>query len=113
MANLSSGGVPLPLDEASDERVLDPANAGIAVQNHGYWASGYLTIARSPSAAHARARDALAAARGGAQLPAGVVARSCGAKRHDVGVPPLNEGRWLRTNRKTRVSGHWQYMKIR
>ncbi|HKT20774.1 MAG TPA: aminopeptidase P family N-terminal domain-containing protein, partial [Stellaceae bacterium] len=39
MASLSPGGVPLPLDAASDERVLDPANAGIAVQNHGYWAS--------------------------------------------------------------------------
>lgn len=36
MANLSPGGVPLPLDAANDERVLDPVNAGIAVQNHGY-----------------------------------------------------------------------------
>ena len=62
MANLSPGGVPLPLDEVGDERVLDPANAGIAVQNHGYWASDYLTVAQKPGAAHARARDALAAA---------------------------------------------------
>jgi Creatinase/Prolidase N-terminal domain len=29
MASLSPGGVPLPLDAASDERVLDPANAGV------------------------------------------------------------------------------------
>ena len=36
MASLSNGGAPLPLDAASDERVLDIANAGIAVQNHGY-----------------------------------------------------------------------------
>ena len=47
MASLSPGGVPLPLDAAGDERVLDPANAGIAVQNHGYWASVYVTIARA------------------------------------------------------------------
>ena len=82
MASLSPGGVPLPLDAAGDERVLDPANAGIAVQNHGYWASGYLTIARSSGAALARARDALAAAlaaaRGGVHLPQGVVANAIG-----------------------------------
>jgi hypothetical protein len=82
MASLSPGGVPLPLDEARDEQVLDPANAGIAVQNHGYWASGYLSITRNPGAAHAKARDALAAAlataRSGARLPAGVVANAIG-----------------------------------
>ena len=82
MANLSPGGVPLPLDAVSDERVLDPANAGIVVQNHGYWASGYLTVAQKPGAAQARARDALAAAlaaaRSGAHLPEGVVANAIG-----------------------------------
>lgn len=82
MASLSPGGVPLPLDEVSDERVLDPANAGIAVQNHGYWASGYVSVSRSAGVAHAKARDALAAAlataRAGARLPDGVVANAIG-----------------------------------
>jgi hypothetical protein len=80
MASLSPGGVPLPLDAASDERALDPANAGIAVQNHGYWASGYVTVARRSGAA--RAREALAAAlavaRAGAHLPDGVAANAIG-----------------------------------
>jgi Xaa-Pro aminopeptidase len=82
MANLSPGGVPLPLDAASDDRVLDPAHAGIAVQNQGYWASGTMTVARRPGAASARARDALAAAlagaRGGAPLPHGIAANAIG-----------------------------------
>jgi Xaa-Pro aminopeptidase len=82
MASLSPAGVPLPLDAASDERALDPANAGIAVQNHGYWASGYVTVARKPGAACARAREALAAAlavaRGGTRLPDGVAANAIG-----------------------------------
>ena len=96
MANLSPGGVPLPLDAASDERVLDPANAGIAVQNHGYWASGYLTIASSPGAARARARDALAAAlaaaRGGAHLPEGVDANAIGLSLDEGPGDPLEAG---------------------
>jgi Xaa-Pro aminopeptidase len=82
MASLSPGGVPLPLDAASDERALDPANAGIAVQNHGYWASGYVTVARRPGAAQTRAREALATAlaiaRGGAHWPDGVAANAIG-----------------------------------
>ncbi len=82
MASLSPGGVPLPLDAASDERALDPANAGIAVQNHGYWASGYLTVARRPGAARGRAREALGAAlavaRDGAHLPDGIAANAIG-----------------------------------
>jgi hypothetical protein len=82
MASLSPGGVPLPLDEASDERVLDPANAGIAVQNHGDWASGYVSIARQSGATQARAREALAAAlavaRAGAHLPHGIAANAIG-----------------------------------
>jgi Xaa-Pro aminopeptidase len=82
MANLSPGGVPLPLDAASDDRVLDPAHAGIAVQNHGYWASATMTVARRPGAASARARDALATAlagmRGGAPLPHGIAANAIG-----------------------------------
>ena len=82
MASLSPGGIPMPLDEASDERVLDPANAGIAVQNHGYWASGTVTVARRSSAAQAKARETLAAAlastRGGARLPDGVAANAIG-----------------------------------
>jgi len=82
MASLSPGGAPAPLDAASDERALDPATAGIAVQNHGYWASGYVTVARKPGAARAQARDALAAAlaaaRGGAHLPDGVGANAIG-----------------------------------
>ena len=96
MANLSPGGVPLPLDEVSDERVLDPANAGIAVQNHGYWASDYLTVAQKPGAAHARARDALAAelaaARSGARLPAGVVANAIGLSLEEGPGDPLKAG---------------------
>ena len=96
MANLSPGGVPLPLDEVGDERVLDPANAGIAVQNHGYWASGYLTVAQRPGAAHARARDALAAAlavaRSGARLPAGVVANAIGLSLEEGSGDPLKAG---------------------
>jgi Xaa-Pro aminopeptidase len=97
MASLSPGGVPLPLDAVSDERVLDPANAGIAVQNHGYWASGYITIARKPGAARARARDALAAAlaaaRAGAQMPDGVTANAIGLSLEE-GPPgaPLEAG---------------------
>ena len=82
MASLSAGGVPLPLDAASDERQLDPANAGIAVQNHGYWASGTVTVARHSGAAHAQARAALAAAlaaaKGGAHLPDGIAANAIG-----------------------------------
>ncbi len=102
MANLSPGGVPLPLDAVSDECVLDPANAGIAVQNHGYWASGYVTIARAfapvdtPGAAHARARDALTAAltaaRSGAHLPAGVVANAIGLSLDEGPGAPLKAG---------------------
>ncbi len=88
MANHSPDGVPLPLDEVSDERVLNPANAGIAVQNHGYWASGYVTVARNAGAAHARARDALAAAR----LPAGVVANAIGLSLDEGSGDPLEAG---------------------
>jgi hypothetical protein len=82
--------------------VLDPANAGIAVQNHGYWASGYVTIARAfapvdtPGAAHARARDALAAAlaaaRGGVRLPVGVVAIAIGLSLDEGSGDPLKAG---------------------
>lgn len=100
MASLSPGGVPLPLDEVSDERVLDPANAGIAVQNHGYWASGYLTVARSAGtgagAAHAKARDALAAAlaaaKSGVKLPAGAVANAIGLSLDEGSGDPLKGG---------------------
>lgn len=96
MASLSSGGVPLPLDAASDDRVLDPANAGIAVQNDGYWASGYVTVARRQNAAQARARDALAAAlgaaRSGAHLPAGVAANAIGLSLEEGKGDPLDVG---------------------
>jgi hypothetical protein len=96
MASLSAGGVPQPLDAASDERVLDPANAGIAVQNHGYWASGYLTVARQPGAAQARAKEALAAAlaaaKGGAQLPAGVAANAIGLSLDEGPASALETG---------------------
>ena len=91
MANHSPDGVPLPLDEVSDERVLNPANAGIAVQNHGYWASGYVTVARNAGAAHARARDALAAAR----LPAGVVANAIGFSLDEGSGPPSKPVRFM------------------
>jgi len=81
-ASLSNGGAPLPPDAASGERVLDVANTGIAVQNHGYWASGTLTVARKANAAQARAKEALAAflasAPGGVNLPAGVTANAIG-----------------------------------
>jgi hypothetical protein len=92
MASLSPGGMPAPLDAASDGRVLDPANAGIAVQNHGYWASGYVTVAHQPSASQARAREALAAAlagaRAGARLPDGISANAIGLSLEEgPGVP--------------------------
>lgn len=100
MASLSPGGVPLPLDAVSDERVLDPANAGIAVRNHGYWASGTVTVARRPGAAQARAREALAAAlasaRGGARLPDGISANAIGLSLEEGSVlgrgDPLEAG---------------------
>ncbi len=96
MASLSPGGVPLPLDAASDERALDPANAGIAVQNHGYWASGYVTVARRRGAARARAREGLAAAlavaRGGAHLPDGVAANAIGLSLEEGPGDPLEAG---------------------
>jgi hypothetical protein len=96
MASLSPGGVPLPLGAASDERALDPANAGIAVQNHGYWASGYVTVARRPGAACARAREALAAAlavaRDGASLPDGVAAKAVGLSLEEGPRAPLEAG---------------------
>lgn len=96
MASLSPGGVPLPLDAASDERVLDPANAGIAVQNHGYWASAYMTVARKPGAARTRAREALAAAlagaRAGARLPDGVAAKAIGLSLEEGPGVPLEAG---------------------
>lgn len=96
MASLSPGGVPLPLDAASDERALDPANAGIAVQNHGYWASGYVTVARRPGAARAQAREALAAAlavaRSGAHLPDGIAANAIGLSLEEGPGDPLEAG---------------------
>jgi hypothetical protein len=96
MASLSPGGVPLPLDAASDERALDPANAGIAVQNHGYWASGYVTVARRSGAARAQAREALAAAlavaRGGAYLPDDVAANAIGLSLEEGPGDPLETG---------------------
>jgi hypothetical protein len=96
MASLSPGGVPLPLDEVSDERVLDPANAGIAVQNHGYWASGFITVAQKPGAAQTKAREALTAAlataKGGAKLPAGVVANAIGLSLEEGAGGTLHSG---------------------
>ena len=96
MASLSPGGVPLPLDAASDERVLDPANAGIAVQNHGYWASGTVTVARRPGAAQTQARTALAAAlaiaRGGAHWPDGVAANAIGLSLEETPGDTLDAG---------------------
>lgn len=96
MTNLSPGGVPVPLDAASDERVLDPANAGIAVQNHGYWASAYMTVARRSGAARAQAREALAAAvagaRAGARLPDGVAANPIGLSLEEGPDGPLEIG---------------------
>ena len=96
MASLSPGGVPLPLDSASDERKLDPANAGIAVQNQGYWASGNVTIALRPGAAQARAREqlatALAGARAGARLPDGVAANAIGLSLEEGPGSPLEAG---------------------
>jgi Xaa-Pro aminopeptidase len=61
LASLSPGGPPLPTDGPED-RVLDPLIAGIAVQNAGYWAQGYVTVAREPGAALAHAKAGLAAA---------------------------------------------------
>ena len=96
MASLSPGGVPLPLDAVGDERVLDPANAGIAVQNHGYWASGYVSVARKPGAAQAWAQEALAAAlagaRPGARLPDGVGVNAIGLSLDEGPGVPLDAG---------------------
>lgn len=96
MASLSNGGAPLPLDAASDERVLDVANAGIAVQNYGYWASGTMTVARKANAAQARAKEALAAALGGARagtrLPDGIAANAIGLSLEEGPGNPLEAG---------------------
>ncbi|HWE74111.1 MAG TPA: hypothetical protein VG328_13180 [Stellaceae bacterium] len=96
MASLSPGSVPLPLDEMGDERVLGPANAGFAVQNHGYWASAYTTVAHGPGAARAKAREALAAAlagiRVGAPLPNGVTANAIGLSLEEGSGAPLEAG---------------------
>ena len=91
MASLSPGGMPLPLDAASDERAIDPANAAIAVQNHGYWASGYVTVARRPGAAQAREAlaAALAVARGGVHLPDGIAANAIGLALEEGPGNPL------------------------
>ncbi|HXR87262.1 MAG TPA: aminopeptidase P family N-terminal domain-containing protein [Stellaceae bacterium] len=96
MASLSPGGVPLPLDAVSDERLLDPANGAIAVQNHGYWASGYVSVARKPCTAEARAREALAAAlrdaQPGGRLPTGVAANTIGLSLEEGPGSPLEVG---------------------
>jgi Xaa-Pro aminopeptidase len=95
-ASLSNGGTPLPLDADTDERVLDVANAGIAAQNHGYWASGTLTVARKANAAQGRAKDtlasALAGARAGTSLPAGVTANAIGLSLEEAPGNPLEAG---------------------
>ena len=113
MASLSPGGVPLPLDAASDERALDPANAGIAVQNHGYWASGYVSVARRPSAAQERAREALAAAlavsRGGARLPDGVAANAIGLSLEEGSGDPLEAGAVYALTGAATEGGHTAY----
>ena len=113
MASLSPGGVPLPLDAASDERALDPANAGIAVQNHGYWASGYVTVARRPGAAQARARDALAAAlaaaRSGAHLPDGITANAIGLSLEEGPGDPLEAGAVYAVTSKATEGGQTAY----
>jgi hypothetical protein len=113
MASLSRGGVPLPLDAASDERVLDPANAGIAVQNHGYWASGYVTVARRPGAAQAQAREALTAAlavaRGGAHLPEGVAANAIGLSLEEGPGDSLETGAVYALTSSATESGETAY----
>jgi len=113
MASLSPGGVPLPLDAASDERVLDPANAGIAVQHHGYWASGTITVARRPGAALARAREALAAAlavaKGGAYLPDGTAANAIGLSLEEGPGDPLEAGAVYAVTGSAREHGETAY----
>ena len=113
MASLSPGGVPLPLDAASDERVLDPANAGIAVQNHGYWASASVTVARRPGAANARAREALAAAlaaaRAGAHLPDGVAANAIGLSLEEGPGAALEAGAVYAATSCATEGGHTAY----
>jgi hypothetical protein len=113
MASLSPGGVPLPLDAASDERILDPTNAAIAVQNHGYWASGIVTIARKPGPACARAREglaaALAAARGGAHLPDGVAANAIGLSLEEGAGQTLEAGAVYALTSSATESGETAY----
>ena len=113
MASLSPGGVPLPLDAASDERALDPANAGIAVQNHGYWASGCVTVAARSGAALTRAREALAAAlaalRGGAHLPGGVAASAIGLSLEEGPGDPLEAGAVYAVTSSATESGETAY----
>jgi Xaa-Pro aminopeptidase len=96
MASLSNGGAPLPLDAASDERVLDVANAGVAVQNYGYWASGTVTVTRKANAAQARAKDALTAAlaraQAGERLPDGIAANAIGLSLEEGPGNPLEAG---------------------
>lgn len=113
MASLSPGGVPLPLDAVSDERVLDPANAGIAVQNHGYWASGTVTVARKAGAAQTRAREALAAAlaaaRPGAHLPEGVAANAIGLSLTEGPGSPLEAGAVYAVTSSAKEGGETAY----
>jgi Xaa-Pro aminopeptidase len=113
MASLSSGGVPLPLDAASDERVLDPANAALAVQNHGYWASCTVTVARQPGAAQRRAHEALAAALGmarrGAHLPDGVAVNAIGLSLEEGPGAPLEAGAVYALTGRATESGQTAY----
>ncbi len=112
MTSLSAGGAPLPLDAASDDRTLDPVNVGIAVQNHGYWASGYVTVSSDP-AASAKARNALAnalaAAKGGAKLPGGIVANAIGIELEEASGASLEAGEVYAVTSKATEGGTTAY----
>jgi ABC-type phosphate/phosphonate transport system substrate-binding protein len=113
MASLSAGGVPLPLDEVRDERVIDPANAGIAVQNHGYWASGYLSVARQQVTAQVRAKEALAAAlasaRNDSRLPDGVAANAIGLSLDSGSTSALEAGAVYAVTASAKENGQTAY----
>ena len=60
LVSVRPGGTPLPVD-GSEDRVLDPLLATLAVQHAGYWAEGSITAAASRGPALAAAETARAA----------------------------------------------------
>jgi Xaa-Pro aminopeptidase len=104
LVSVKAGGTPAPVD-SSDDPVLDPLLATVAVQHAGYWAEGSVTIgtSRGPALAAAQTaltallREARAGASGAALLRAGSVTplaphpAMAGVAGHAIGLS-LDEG---------------------